>query len=279
MIYFIYRLLSYLYNLVDNFRYKKIYKNIYFNKIYEHKKLSHYNISIITIYNKKRMNITLNYAQSINGCISKKWAEMYPFSNKKSFKITHQLRANNDLIMVGIGTIIANNPSLTVRYVTGIDPIPVIIDKNCDIPLDIKLIKKGTIIIINLETLYEKKNKINILEKMGIKIIPLKFIYDNINIFYDELFEILNYNYSSIMIEGGSNTLSNLLGNYFNKINNILITISPIFLNGEVDVLCKKFPIDSKLTTIKIYNINNDTLIVYNNKNNYNYLNDLIENI
>jgi riboflavin biosynthesis pyrimidine reductase len=59
--------------------------------------------------------VTLSYAQSLDGCISARAGEALALSGAQSLTLTHQLRASHDAILVGIGTVLSDNPQLTVR--------------------------------------------------------------------------------------------------------------------------------------------------------------------
>ena len=64
--------------------------------------------------------VTLTYAQSLDGSIAAVRGEPLRLSGEASMRMTHELRAVHDAIAVGIGTVLADNPSLTVRLVPGV---------------------------------------------------------------------------------------------------------------------------------------------------------------
>jgi 3,4-dihydroxy 2-butanone 4-phosphate synthase/GTP cyclohydrolase II len=63
--------------------------------------------------------ITVSYAQSLDGSIATAGRQQIQISGSESMHLTHQMRAYCQTIMVGIGTVPADNPSLTVRLVEG----------------------------------------------------------------------------------------------------------------------------------------------------------------
>jgi len=85
---------------------------------------------------RKRPGITLSYAQSLDGCIALHPGKPLSFSGRQSLAFTHRLRAAHDAILVGIGTVLADNPRLTVRLVTGKNPLPIILDSKLRLPID-----------------------------------------------------------------------------------------------------------------------------------------------
>lgn len=88
----------------------------------------------------KRPFITLTYAQSIDGCIAARAGQPLTLSGKQSLVLTHRLRAAHQAILAGIGTVLADNPSLTVRLVEGRDPQPIVPDSRLRFPLDANLL-------------------------------------------------------------------------------------------------------------------------------------------
>ena len=89
----------------------------------------------------QRPSVTLTYAQSLDGSITTQRGKPTAISGKESLLLTHQLRATHDAILVGIGTILADNPRLNVRLAVGPHPQPVILDSQLRFPLDAKLLQ------------------------------------------------------------------------------------------------------------------------------------------
>ena len=74
--------------------------------------------------------VTVSYAQSLDGSIATVNRQQMQLSGEESMQLTHRLRALNRSILVGIGTVLADNPSLTTRLVVGDSPQPIILDDN-----------------------------------------------------------------------------------------------------------------------------------------------------
>ena len=88
----------------------------------------------------KRPHITLSFAQSLDGSISLHPTAPVRLSNNQTQIFTHQLRAIHDVILIGIGTLIADDPQLTVRLTAGKDPQPVVVDSHLRFPISAKLL-------------------------------------------------------------------------------------------------------------------------------------------
>jgi 3,4-dihydroxy 2-butanone 4-phosphate synthase/GTP cyclohydrolase II len=88
--------------------------------------------------------VTVTFAQSVDGSIAGKHREQLRLSGDASMRLTHHLRACHDAILVGIGTVMADNPRLSVRHVPGTDPQPVVLDTHFRTPEACHLVQRGT---------------------------------------------------------------------------------------------------------------------------------------
>lgn len=103
----------------------------------------------------KRPFVTLKTASTLDGKIATRTGDSKWISNESAREIVHTLRHRHQGIMVGVGTVIADNPSLTTRTeVPGINPVRIIIDSGLRTPLDSAVVTDGQAptIIIAAET-------------------------------------------------------------------------------------------------------------------------------
>jgi len=92
----------------------------------------------------RRPHITLSYAQSWDGSITTSPGETLTLSSDAGMQVTHQLRSLHDGILVGIGTVLADDPRLTVREWTGSDPQPIVMDSQLRLPPTSRLCQNAT---------------------------------------------------------------------------------------------------------------------------------------
>ncbi len=90
-----------------------------------------------------RPHVTLSFAQSWDGSITTSPGETLALSSEASMQVTHQLRSLHDGILVGIGTVLADNPRLTVRDWTGSNPQPIVLDSRLRMPPSSSLCQNG----------------------------------------------------------------------------------------------------------------------------------------
>ncbi|HET6149451.1 MAG TPA: RibD family protein [Polyangia bacterium] len=87
--------------------------------------------------------VTLAYAQSVDGSISIARGQRSALSGPESLRFTHALRAGHDGILIGVGTVLADDPELRVRLVDGRDPQPVIVDSHLSTPASARLLARA----------------------------------------------------------------------------------------------------------------------------------------
>ncbi len=92
-----------------------------------------------TFHLNDRPFVTLCYAQSLDGSIAIRSGEPLALSGPESLQLTHQLRSIHDGILVGIGTVLSDDPQLNVRHWTGVDPQPIVLDSKLRIPANARL--------------------------------------------------------------------------------------------------------------------------------------------
>ena len=87
--------------------------------------------------------VTVHYAQSLDGRIATCTGDSQWIGGPASLRLAHQLRANHSAVLVGVGTVVADNPRLTVRLVDGPSPRRIVLDSRLRLPLATNLLVDG----------------------------------------------------------------------------------------------------------------------------------------
>jgi len=108
-----------------------------------------FNRGYVSVQTKCRPWITLKRAQTRSGQIANKDRSPLKITDQSQDEWSHtRLRARHDAILVGVQTVINDDPELTVRFGdTNFQPIRVVLDPNGRIPADAKIRGKNTMII------------------------------------------------------------------------------------------------------------------------------------
>jgi len=183
-----------------------------------------------SVKRKNKPLVSLCWAQSLDGCLAASRNEPTVLSGPASNLLTHRLRAWHDAILVGVGTVISDNPQLTVRLAEGVNPQPIILDSHLRTPPDSNLIHthpNPAWIVSTPEASISHKESLIF---AGAKIVEIPAGVDG-RVNLSELLSWLHQEgISRLMVEGGSQVLTSFIRQKL--CDGAVITISPIFLAG-----------------------------------------------
>jgi 3,4-dihydroxy 2-butanone 4-phosphate synthase/GTP cyclohydrolase II len=178
-----------------------------------------------------RPAVTLSYAQSLDGCISAGKGMPTAISGEQSMIVTHELRAMHDAILVGINTVLVDNPRLTVRHASGQNPVPVVLDSTLRTPPDAKLLQQNRNRVIIATLPVASKEREQKLVAAGATIVRLSEAEQG-GVKLSELFCWLReHGVNSLMIEGGAKVISSVLSERLG--DQLVLTIAPKFFGGN----------------------------------------------
>lgn len=158
---------------------------------------------------KKVPFVILKVAASLDGKIANALGKSKWITSLDSRKLVHKFRALYDAVLVGVGTILKDDPELTVRLVRGRNPIRVILDAHLKTPLGAKVLaSSGRRIIFHSE--FVSKEKVEELKRVGVElyVIPSK---DGFLDLVEILKKLGELGIASVMVEGGKGVFSSFL--------------------------------------------------------------------
>jgi 3,4-dihydroxy 2-butanone 4-phosphate synthase/GTP cyclohydrolase II len=173
--------------------------------------------------------VTLSYAQSLDGSLTARRGQPLALSGPESMRLTHRLRAAHAAILVGIGTVLADDPRLNVRLVQGAQPTPVILDSALRTPPDARLFggarQPWLVCAPNPDS--ERKN---LLEQAGGRVLSLPVDAAGRIDPPALLNRLAQEGLSSMMVEGGASVIRAFLAQ--GLVDQAVITIAPLFVGG-----------------------------------------------
>ena len=212
------------------------------------------------------MQVLINAAMTIDGKIATNLGDS-KISSKQDLRRLHRLRSSVDAVIIGISTVIADNPKLTVRLVKrhGTTPVRIIVDSIGRIPLDSKILKSAskinTIVAVTKRASDERVDKIKsagaIVIVAGTKTVDLK-----------ELFFILKkMGFNKILVEGGGELNWSIL--QLGIVNELMVTVAPRIVGGRTATTLvegdgyKRVSDGIKMELIKMSRQNNGEVVLY----------------
>jgi len=175
--------------------------------------------------------VTLKWAQSLDGRIAASGGNARWISGAESLKLAHRLRAEHDAVLVGINTILTDNPQLTVRHVRGPNPRRVILDAQLRLRPDAAIFEAGKAPILVATRPYPPAQNAARLEKAGAELIWIPQIGKDeldLNTLLDEL---AGRGILYLLVEGGSQVQASFVRQKL--FDEIILVQAPLFLGGD----------------------------------------------
>ena len=176
------------------------------------------------------MYVILNAAMSIDGKISTRKNDS-AISSKLDLVRVHKLRSTVDGLMIGISTVLEDDPMLNVRYSTTgkKNPTRIIIDSKARIPLNSRIIESSNKIQTIIAVTHDASSrKIKEIQKKG----ALVLVYGNGKVNLRNLFQQLEkMGLKKIIVEGGGEINWSVLK--LGLVDELVVTISPVVIGGR----------------------------------------------
>jgi diaminohydroxyphosphoribosylaminopyrimidine deaminase/5-amino-6-(5-phosphoribosylamino)uracil reductase len=175
--------------------------------------------------------VILKAAVSLDGRIATRTGDSKWISNERSRLLVHHLRNQVDGVVVGIRTVIADNPLLTVRLSRGKikDPLRIVLDPRLRIPLKARILEGPAKTLIVSGTRDRNPKRQN-LEKKGVVIFSLPERGGQISI-KELLIQLGRQGITSLLVEGGAEVYGSFLKEHL--VDKLIIFIAPCLIGGR----------------------------------------------
>ena len=178
----------------------------------------------------KRPFVTLKTAMTLDGKIASHTGASQWITGAAARARVHAYRNEYDAILVGIGTVLADDPSLTTRleHGTGKNPLRIVLDSEARTPLDAKLVADGaapTIIVVSERA---DHRRVNLLRACGAEVVTLGAQRVDIAALLDYLGA---RDITSLFVEGGAAVNWSLLAG--GSVDKVHAFIAPMLMGGE----------------------------------------------
>ncbi len=155
--------------------------------------------------------VTVHYAQTIDGRIASRTGDSRWISGERSLRLAHELRAAHDAVLVGIGTVLADDPKLTVRLVPGKSPVRVVVDSQLRMPLDANVLRTADARTVIATTPVASEERAAAIRLRGAEVLRVKADPDGHVDLRDLLSRLRAEGIRSLLIEGGRGVITTAL--------------------------------------------------------------------
>lgn len=180
--------------------------------------------------------VTIKYAQTLDGRIATITGQSQWISSGDSLAYAHQLRAGHDALMVGIGTVLQDNPRLTVRLVDGRNPLRVVVDSRLRTPRTANILSDGnqdnTLLVV---TSSAPNRRIEMVRNLGAQVLVAKSDHEGRVDLAHTLRRLRLMGIRSIMVEGGARMITSLLHSHL--VNRVVICIAPKLIGAGIEAV------------------------------------------
>src|SRR3990170_1760168 len=168
------------------------------------------NEAYVKYITKKTPFVILKLATTLDGKIATSIGDSKWITSLESRRYAHRLRSLVDCVMVGSGTILKDDPALTVRLIKGKNPARAILDSGLRIPVKAKIFASHNERVFIFTSANANKNKIRLLEEKGAEVIKVNQSKDGLSI-KGVLRELGKRGVTSVLIEGGARVAASAL--------------------------------------------------------------------
>ena len=190
--------------------------------------------SYVKFITSGRPFVTIKYAMSLDGKIATKSGDSKWISGDESRRYVHFLRYTSDAVMVGVNTVLIDDPQLTSRAsfrggMTKKQPLRVIVDAAGRTPLTAKVFNQPGQVLMALGEKVSPTQK-KAYNKLGAEILELPSKRGFVEL--EPLLVALGQKQiTSVLVEGGATLLGSLCD--LNLVDKVIVFIAPVIIGGE----------------------------------------------
>lgn len=175
--------------------------------------------------------VTMKIAQTLDGRIATASGESKWITGPEARLEGHRLRDRNDAILVGINTVLKDDPSLTARIPGGRDPVRVIVDSRLRIPLNAKvLVQRSPAPTLIATIAAAPKARVRRLQDAGVEVLVVPSTGGRVDL-KALLRKLGKRDFQSLLIEGGSEVHASALA--AGVVDKVVLFIAPMLMTGR----------------------------------------------
>jgi 5-amino-6-(5-phosphoribosylamino)uracil reductase/diaminohydroxyphosphoribosylaminopyrimidine deaminase/5-amino-6-(5-phosphoribosylamino)uracil reductase len=181
-------------------------------------------------------SVTVSYAQSLDGRIATHTGSSQWISGPDTLTLAHELRRDHDAVLVGIGTVLADNPKLTCRL-PGVDarPLRAVLDSRLRLPESSHLATTArSHQTVAFTRVAAPERRRGVLEELGVRVTPVEEEGGRLSL-RGVLRNLNSLGASTVLVEGGSGVITRFLAE--GLVRRMVVVIAPIIIGDGVQAV------------------------------------------
>ena len=180
-----------------------------------------------------RPYVVLKYAQTLDGRIAARTGDAKWISGEPERQISHAMRSGCDAVLVGVRTLLQDDPQLTVRMVPGASPLRVVLDSTLRTPLTAKVLSDDAATVILCRPDADPARR-RALASAGATVRDVAPGPEGLRV--DEVLRLLrSLGVGSLLIEGGSRVITSMLRAA--AVDRVVVSLSPTIIGSGVEAV------------------------------------------
>ena len=199
----------------------------------------------------------MHYAQSLDGRIATRTGDARWISGEASTRYAHELRAENQAVIIGSGTAITDDPQLTVRHVAGSNPLRLVLDGRGRLPKEAKLAtcKKAP-------TIHVTTSQRAIAPHVECWVVPPNRDGEGVDL-EAVLARLVERGVERVLVEGGRRVITAFLK--ADLVDRLIVSIAPMILGEGIDAVADlgitRIAEARRLAVRRVQRLGDDTLV------------------
>ena len=177
--------------------------------------------------------VTLKWAQTLDGKIATCRGDSRWISSEASRRYVHQLRSQTDAVLVGVETVIKDDPLLSVRLIKGRSPLKIVLDSRLRLPPQAKVLQGEKLIVATVQR--ANRQRLDWLRGCGVEVWELPSTPDGWVDIEAVAREAGRHQITSILIEGGAHVAASALKAKI--VDRVIVFIAPRILGDGLSAV------------------------------------------
>ncbi|HEX2398676.1 MAG TPA: GTP cyclohydrolase II, partial [Mycobacterium sp.] len=180
-----------------------------------------------------RPHVVLKYAQTLDGRIATASGDSKWISGPDERAISHALRAACDAVLVGVGTVVNDDPQLTVRLVPGASPVRVVLDSTLRTPGTARILDDdaGTIVYTTDRASVDRVEELQS-RHVGVRLVPAGAGGVGLSPVLQDLYTV---GVRSLLVEGGAQVITAMLA--AGHVDRLIVAVAPTIIGAGTEAV------------------------------------------